>query len=348
MPPHTVIGIDLGSATVATALAETGQPAHALPLNQPISQPFYPAHLVIDAHGEIKRPDYTGAPTDYVTNLTHHLGQPPTVIAGAPWGVGALTELLMRPAIDAATKKLGHRPDMLAAVIPDHWPDYITDAFTTALATTGLEITTVPAPEAIAAAATLTHTTQSAITCIDFGERSATLTMALPDNGTYVPDIHRADPRGGRFHTDAALITHIVHQLDPGFTPTPEWEDTAQDVGRGLRDAARTAGHRDDLLKVNLPAPFSAINVPAGQVSDLVEDLVAITLQRLTSVTDIHHIWQVDKEEGSSRTLLVSGGFSQDKAVGTAIRTNIGAWRSHNTPQTLAAIGAAHLAAEGH
>lgn len=348
MSPRTVIGIDLGAATVATALAETGQPAHALTLNQPISQPFYPAHLVIDAHGEIKRPDYTGAATDYVTDLTRHLGQPPTVIAGAPWGVGALIELLMRPAIDAATQKLGHRPDMLAAVIPDHWPDYITDAFTTALATTGLEITTVPAPEAIAAAATLTYTTQSAITCIDFGERSATLTMALPDNDTYVPDIHRADPRGGRFHTDAALITHIVRQLDPGFTPTPEWEDTAHNVGRSLREASRTAGHRDDLLRVDLPAPFRPINVPAGQVSDLVEDLVAITLQRLTSVTDIHHIWQVDKEEGSSRTLLVSGGFSQDKAVGTAIRTNIGAWRSHDNSQALAAIGAAHLAAEGH
>ncbi|ANE05451.1 hypothetical protein [Corynebacterium crudilactis] len=341
MAHNLVLGIDLGTATIATALAETGEQPTPLPIIN--NQPHYPATLLVDTNGEIKRPDYTGDTTQHVTNLTTHLGQPPQIIANTPWGANALIEMAIRPAIDAATDEAGQRPTHIAAVVPTHWPDYITTAYTKALETTGLPVTTIGADEATAHAATLNSTTTGAVTCIDFGENKATLTMALPKENTHIPDIHRADPNGGRRHLDTELTTRIATHLDPTFTPTPQWETQAHTVGQQLRTKAHATTHPEDLIEITLPAPFSTINISAGQVSDLVEDLAALTLKRLTANPDITHIWNVDEDDNTPRSLLITGGFSTDKAVGTAIRTTIGAWRAHPNPQAIIATAAADL-----
>lgn len=340
-----ILGLDVGTGTVSAALAEPGgDPQPLLMSVRGKTAAHYPAEIIIDTHGDPRRPSYRGKVTERIGAITRFLGQPPTVIGGAPRGAHELFEMMLRPAFDAAENTAGRRPDRVAAVVPTHWPDYVVDAYRQALFSLGVDVTTIAADEAHAAAAN-DFTTDGVVTCLSLGATSATLTLA--DHGSHgrVPLVHRADPRGGQRPTDSRLIAEIAARLDPDFRPDRAWLAKASRVGKALRTTAHTV-EANDLVAVTLPEPFGPQKMIAGQVTDLVEDMVGITLRRLISAEDVAVTWEEDEDRGIAKTLLVIGGFSTDRAVGTAIRTHIAPWRDIEHPEAEAAMAAARMVAD--
>lgn len=344
--PRPVLGLDLGSATISAGVAKPG--GGVRPLAIPVrgrTAPHYRSEVVVDENGEVRRPDYRGEITQRVGQLTRQLGQPPRVIAGAPYGVKSLLAMAVAPAVDAA----GHldiAPTTLAAVVPDHWPDYIVDHYVDALTRTGMVVVPVKASTAISCYAE-TYETEGLVTCVNIGARTAALTIAEPIGGRREMIFHRADPHGGQEQTDAAIVTQIATHLDPSFTPDEAWNREASRLGRAIRRATRKAERATDLIMAELPAPFGKVRIPAGQITDLVEDVVGTRLRALAASPRAQQLWDVDDEDGVPRTLVVAGGFSTDKSVGTAIRTEIGAFRAEIAPQAIVAMGAARWVAEG-
>ncbi len=344
--PRPVLGLDLGSATISAGIAEPG--GDVRPLNIPVrgrTAPHYRSEVVVDDQAEVRRPDYRGDITQRVSQLTRQLGQPPRVIAGAPYGVKSLLAMAVAPAIDAADT-LDIPPTTLAAVVPDHWPDYIVEHYVDALTRTGLVVIPVKASTAISCYAE-TYDSEGLVTCVNIGARTAALTIAEPVGNRREPIFHRADPHGGQEQTDSAIITQIVAHLDPEFTPDEAWKRGSARLGRAIRRATRKAEHATDMIMVELPQPFGKVRVPAGQITDLVEDVVGTRLRALASSPRAQELWALDEEDGVPRTLVVAGGFSTDKSVGTAIRTEIGAFRAETAPQAIPAMGAARWVAEG-
>lgn len=344
--PRPVLGLDLGSATIAAGIAEPGGVMR--PLEIPVrghTAPHYRSEVVVDENNEVRRPDYRGQITHRVNQLTRQLGQPPRVIAGAPYGVKTLLAMAVAPAIDAAAH-LDIPPATVAAVVPNHWPDYIVDHYVDALTRTGLSVVPVTASTAISSYAE-TQQTDGLVTCINIGARTAALTIAAPTGAHREPIFHRADPHGGHEQTDAAIVNQIAAHIDPTFTPDDDWNREVARVGRTIRRATRKAEHPTDLILADLPAPFGKVRIPAGQITDLVEDIVGTRLRALASSPHARELWAVDEEEGVARTLVVAGGFSTDRSVGTAIRTEIGPFRAEQAPQAIPAMGAARWVAEG-
>lgn len=344
--PRPVLGLDLGSATISAGIAEPG--GDVRPLGIPIrgrTAPHYRSEVVVDDNAEVRRPDYRGEITQRVGRLTRQLGQPPRVIAGAPYGVKSLLAMAVAPAIDAA-EHLDVAPTTLAAVVPDHWPDYIVEHYVDALTRTGMVVVPVKASIAISCYAE-TYETEGLVTCVSIGARSAALTIAEPVGSRREPIFHRADPYCGQEQTDTAIVTQIATHLDPTFTPDEAWSREGARLGRAIRRATRKADHATDLIMAELPAPFGKVRVPAGQITDLVEDVVGTRLRALAASPRAQQLWDVDDEDGVPRTLVVAGGFSTDKSVGTAIRTEIGAFRAEIAPQAIVAMGAARWVAEG-
>ena len=341
-----VLGIDLGTMTLAAGYAIPGHDPEPLTMQvRGTNAPHYRSEILVSDTGEVRRPDFRGKVASRIGNLTAYLGRPPMVVAGAPYGINTLIEMLVGPAVDAADD-LGTRPDTIAAVVPAHWPEYTVDQYCKALNSTGLYAVPVGSFEAMASYAEL-EDTDGLVTCINVGAQDASFTIAVPDGSTRFPEAWSATTTGGLNYLAQHLVIHITAQIAPTFQPGGQWLRQSTEVGQRIIRAAQKASSPQALIAVNVPAPVGKINVRAGQVNDLVEDLMRNALTDLTSDQKIHDLWGDDQEAGIPKTLLVTGGLSTNTAVGNAIRTTIGPWRAKNHPEALLAMGAARHVAEG-
>lgn len=343
---RTVLAVDMGSTTVASALASADEPPQVLRV--PIrgrAATCYRNELIVGENNEVHRPDYKGEAVSTVRGLTRFIGQPPQVIAGAPYGINAIMDMVLRPALEAAEREIGTEPDALALVVPNHWPDYTVEGYCRAVEAMGLLVEPVTASEAICAAIPSDYA-PGFVTCLNLGVQSVALTLANPGTGLHTPDLHLVDPRGGQRAIDAAAITRITRRIDPQFEPTRTWQRRAATVGGRIRRSASKAAPTD-VLMVTLPEPFGKVNVQARQINDLVEDLMREVLIRLINNNDVRAAWEEDELAGHPPTLLVAGGFSADRSVATAIRAHVAPWKAHPHPENIPALGAATLIASG-
>lgn len=342
--PRPILGIDLGSHTLAAAYCYPGEKPRALPITvRGNTSPVYPARLLVDGDGKVRRPDHTGTPTATVGNITRRIGQPPQVIAGEPYGINTLIDLLVAPALDAADN-LADAPDTIAAVVPDHWPGDIIAKYRQALAVTGKNITIIYASEAIACYAELIPT-DGIVTCVSVGAQAATLTLALPNGDTRCPATHEAAPRGGLNRLAQSVVVTTTAEVNPNYVPNTEWMDQAAAVGRKIIRAADKAQRADTHIAATLPGGQGRVKVPAGHINDFLEDQTRLHLRRLANNEEVHNLWGDDEEAGIPRKLLVAGGASLNTAVGRAIRAEVGPFRAERHPQAVLAMGAARLAA---
>lgn len=345
--PRPVLGIDLGSATLAAGFAYTGefpQPLFMRVRQQSVS--FYRSELLLTADGEIHRPDYSGSVIERVGNLTRYLGQPPQIISGVPYGIHALMELLVGPALDAANA-LDVPPNTLAAVIPKHWPQYIAESYTSALSATGLRVVPVLASDALASYAE-TIETDGIVTCLNLGAQAAILSLALPDkNYSRYPETYTADARGGMNYLAQMIISRITRRMMPSFRPDAQWLSGSAATGRKILLAAQKAPYANDLITATLLNPVGKVTLPAGQINDLVEDIISTRLKLLAADEHVQKLWTADEEVGIAKKILVAGGLSNHKAIARAVRTVIGPWQADPYPQAIPAMGAARFVAEG-
>lgn len=341
-----VLGIDLGTATVSAGYAFTGQEPEPLDMHVRSKRlsPHYRSEILISEDGVVSRPDYKGPVASRIGNLTTLLGRPPQIIAGAPHGINNLIELLVAPAIDAADR-IAAPLEHIAAVVPDHWPDYTIAQYCKALESTGLHVTPVSAAESQASYAELMPT-EGLVTCFNIGVQAATLTIAIPDADRRFSEVHVASPRGGLDAIAQSIVVHIAERIAQNFQPSAAWLDEAKQVGKRILRAAQKADNPQALITAELPAPLKRVNVRSSWINDLVEDHMRQALEEL-STKEVRNLWQDDVDAGIHKTLLVSGGFSTFRPVGNAIRTNIGPWRAQPCPEAIAAMGAARFVAEG-
>lgn len=345
--PRPVLGIDLGSATLAAGFAYAGESPQPLLMRiRQQSVSFYRAELFITADGEIHRPDYRGDVVKRVGNLTRYLGQPPQIISGAPYGIHALMELLVGPALDAA-HTLDAPPNTFAAVIPYHWPQHVTESYISALSATGLRVVPVLASDALASYAEIIET-DGIVTCLNLGAQAAILSLALPDKDySRYPETYTADTRGGVNYLAQMIVHRITHRMAPDFRPDLHWLSASTIIGRKILFAAQKAPHANHLVTATLLDPVGKVTLPAGSVNDLVEDLISTRLRSLTDDEHVQELWAADEEAGIAKKILVAGGLSNHKAVARAVRTIIGPWQADPHPQTILAMGAARFVAEG-
>lgn len=343
-PP--VLGIDLGTATVAAGYAVTGEHPEALSMRVRSKRmsPHYRSEVLISDENIVSRPDFKGTVAGRIGNLTALLGRPPQIIAGAPHGVNNLIELLVAPAIDAADR-ISMPIEKIAAVVPAHWPDYTVEQYCRALASTGLNVTPVSAAEALASYAELLPT-DGLVTCYDLGAQSATLTMAVPDGERRYNEVHEVVADGGMDTIARNLVLHIAERIAPNFQPSAAWLEEAEQVGKRILRASQKADNPQALITAELPEPLNRVKVKSAQINDLTEDLMRQCLEDLAT-DEVRNLWQDDVDAGIHKTLLVTGGFSAYRPIGNAIRTNVGPWKAQYHPEAIAAMGAARFVAEG-
>lgn len=343
-PP--VLGIDLGTATVAAGYAIPGEQPE--PLNMHIRSkrpsPHYRSEVLISDENIVSRPDYKGTVAGKVGNLTSLLGRPPQIIAGAPYGVNNLIEMLVAPALDAADR-ISTPIERIAAVVPAHWPDYTVEQYCRALASTGLNVTPVSAAESLASYAELMPT-DGLVTCYNIGTQAATLTMAVPDGERRYNEVHEVSVEGGMDSIAQNLVLHIAGRIAPNFQPSEAWLEEAEQVGKRILRASQKADSPQALITAELPEPLKRVKVKSAQINDLAEDLMRQSLETLAT-EEVHNLWQDDVDAGIHKTLLVTGGFSTYRPIGNAMRTYVGPWKAQRHPEAIAAMGAARFVAEG-
>lgn len=336
--PHPrVVAIDLGTATVTAATLDPDGVA------QPLLFPdgdHYPSMLPVGVDGVVHHPDWVGDAISVVTHTTRGLARPPRTIEGAPYSANTLVEMVTAPAVRAAEDTLGTSPDVLAAVVPDHWPKRIVSAYTTALSGHGLPVTTVSPGQAITALlpeGPITHP----VTYLDFGASTAGLTLLNSGRWNRRPEVayRVVDPNGGARGIDQGVAEMIASVADPDFTPTADWLRDAEPECTSARETATAGG----TVTLNLPDPIGPVLVEGRKLLDLVEDLVADVISRLISREEVTSVWLADSERrgGSEPDLRVTGGFSLDRSVATAIRSTITGYDHHDRPASAVAVGAA-------
>lgn len=343
-----VLGLDLGTMTLAAGYAFPGEEPQPLMMHvrSKTAAPHYKSELLISDEDEVRRPDFRGQVKSRFGNLTAMLGQPPQIIAGAPHGINSLIDMLVSPAIEAADR-LDARPDDIAAVVPSHWPGYTVDQYCTALAATGLNIIPVEAAEALASYAELVDT-DGLVTCLNIGGQAAASTLAMPQGkGERKWETYEVTRTGSMSYIAQQIVVNIAARIAPTYKPSNDWLRQATEVGKRILRASQKATSPNSLITASMSAPVGKVNVRAGQVNDLVEDLMRKALRTLTDNPDMQGLWEDDRNAGIPKTLLVAGGFSTNPAVGRAIRTEIGPYRAVDYPQAVPAMGAARYVAEG-
>lgn len=337
-PYPRVVAIDLGTATVTAA---TLDPEGVV---QPLLFPSgdnYPSMLPIGDDGIVHQPDWRGAATDVVTHTTRGLARPPQVIDGVPYSANTLIEMVTAPAVRAAEDSLGTSPDILAAVVPDHWPPRIVEAYVTALSAHQLPVMTVSPGEALVASLEENQLHHS-VTFLDFGATTAGLTMVHGTRWNRRPDVscRFVDPDGGERGIDRGVARKIASVADPSFNPSWGWlVDAELECARARQDAAGGG-----MLTIDLPDPIGPVAVEARKLLDLVEDLVVDVISKLIAREEVKDLWEADAERNPDRpepTLRVTGGFSLDRSVSTAIRSAITGYEPLDHPAAAMAVGAA-------
>lgn len=337
--PHPrVVAIDLGTATVTAATLDPEGVAQPLLF---ADGDHYPSMLPVGDDGVVHQPDWRGTAVDVVTHATRGLSRPPQIIAGVPYSANTLIEMVTAPAVRAAEDSLGTTPDLLAAVVPDHWPARIVEAYVTALSAHQLPVRVVSSGQALVASLEENQLHHS-VTFLDFGGTTAGLTMVHGARWNRRPDVacRFVDPDGGERGIDRGVARKIASLADPSFEPSWQWlVDAELECARARQDAAGGG-----TLTIELPAPIGPVAVEARKLLDLVEDLVVDVISKLIAREEVSSLWETDADRNPDRpepSLRVTGGFSLDRSVATAIRSAITGYEPLDHPSSAMAVGAA-------
>jgi len=343
MSTHTTLAVDIGTATVTAATATKGEPARPLPVEVNGKKVVhYPAALPIDPDGELHDPGYAGEVDQWVTTPTRLLAQPPTPLGNTAYGYQTVFQRLLRPVMDQASD-LSPNVTTIAVVVADHWPVYVVNALKDAIESLGVKAVAVPTSAALCAAATGVET-PGAVTCLDMGETKLSITIAGEGKTLREKVVHYAIPAGGRRRLDAIIAQTVAMNADPQFAITPEWEKVASTAGRNLWKQASKA---DQSTFVFTMPTIGDLELSTRDVLDIGVDAYTATLGMVLEHPLVQNAWNVDDADGIAPTLLVAGGASAITEAATAVRASIGPFTATPHPETVAALGAAHLVAEG-
>lgn len=349
----TVLAVDVGSATITAAVAggDNDEPQ----VLQPQNADTWPAAVYVAADGRLITDESAhDQAASVITRFTRLLGQEAKVISGECRHADSLVAAALSPVLAAATHTMRENVELVVATYPSTWPEPIVAAYRHAIAEFA-PATSLLVPWADAAtAATFPPNpfVDCPITSVDFGARSASVTMARVDQqGKAKNEYSITNPAGGFATIVRPIIAEIAQSLRsevPGEYDDEAWWDQAVAAFGSARQnpsAASTAPETvtDGSMIVDFPEPLGLLNLNYREVSDLIveqmtepqgEMLLRVGFAPTTpersglSLVDqllkrgpVQARWTVPGNPHAARPLVeLTGGFSQDEAVQAAVR----------------------------
>ncbi|MFC0313610.1 hypothetical protein ACFQNE_02900 [Gordonia phosphorivorans] len=350
---RTVLAIDIGSATITAAVAggDNDQPQ----VLRPAQGECWPAAVHVDADGTLildEARHRQAAST--IPRVTRLLGREATIIGGTVRHADALLAAALTPVLTAATTTMRENIDLVVATYPSTWPEPVVGAFRHAITEFApAEGLLIPWSDAVAAATFApVPFVDCPITSIDFGARSASVTMARVDQqGRAKTEYTITNPEGGLRQIAAPIIAEVAQSLGrtlPGeLEDAPWWDEACAAFGAARRDpgAAWSTGGAlpAGSMVVAFPEPLGTLNLAFQEATDmLVEQLLLpqgqvrervgfappppqrahlSLLDQLLRRTPVQGRWTVPGNPHAARPLVeLTGGFGQDPAVVQAVR----------------------------
>lgn len=349
MSSKTVLSIDVGSKTISAAVASNDNPEPQL-LHPDRDTSVWPAVVYVAADGSLV--GSADQDTTVISRPTRLLGGEAQIIAGQPRHADSLIAGMLAPVLRTAEATLKADIDVVAATYPSTWPDHIVDAYGRAVAKLApAESTLVPWSDAIAAQ---TYPPDPFVDCpvtsLDFGARSASVTMVKVDsNGRTMCLYSTTHPTGGFGSVARDIVQEICVQQEIHLGEQTElwWETATAAVVDG-----RVAAERDQspLMTVRLPSPLSVVEVPYEEVTDFIHERLRGVgdrgiIQKLVERSAVQGRWTIPGDPRAARPIVqLTGGFSKDPAVQIVVNEVVEARVDViDAPEVAAAWGAAKL-----
>ncbi|WP_042377291.1 hypothetical protein [Gordonia alkanivorans] len=354
MANKTVLAVDVGSTTISAAIAGGNHTEPRL-LHPARETAVWPAQVNVAADGSL---DCDAAQaTTIISRFTRLLGREAQVIAGFPRHADALVAAALTPALRSARATLGSNTvDVVAATFPATWPGHIVEAYRRAIEKFAPgEAQLIPWHEAIAAQ---TYPPDPYVDCpvtsLDFGARSASVTMVRVDPQGRTRSLYSVThPTAGFASVARAVVHEVAIEKDVDLSGCDEvWWDTAiAAVAAGRSEATRNAAN---IVRLMLPAPVNPVAVSYDEITDLFAerlngvDRVGV-IQALVERSPVQKRWTLPGNPLAARPIVqLTGGFAEDPAVQATVRHILNAEvLVVDQPAHAAAWGAAKLTFEG-
>lgn len=311
------LGIDLGTATLATAATRHGQPPTTLTLD---GRDTIPTILTTSDNG--LHPTRSGEHPDITNPLDALNHRVTTTESGHVYTFPTILTALLTPLIEQVPHTVGGSIATAIGVCPGWWPNNWRDQYRRALQHHAGTADVIG--EDVALAVMDTHTPpEDTVAIWDFGKSHASVTVLTEADrrGVRIIADHAFTPDGGASSTDLYLAAAL------GWPDIPE-ADTA---ARRLRHRIATATH--NAVDIELPAELGGpTTMTAREGIDLVaahiEEVVTTFRGRVAVDTAAHHI--------------AIGGFAQDRGVQSALRQYGHLTVADNPATALASAAATH------
>lgn len=354
MANKCVLAIDLGSATITAAIAggEFDEPK----ILQPSKGDAWPAQIYVAENGTLVT-DPANA-TTVIARFARLLGREAQVIAGSPRHADSLVGAAFAPIMASAQTAVKADVSAVAVTYPTTWPKPVVDAYHNAVSrSSGTEVLMVAWSDAIAAQ---TYPPDPYVDCpvtsIDFGARSASVTMVSVTARERTKTLFTiTNPLGGFIDAARSLIHEIA--LERGGTLLDDCDEAWWDRSvTAVADARTHPLNTDDgmLMNIDLADPLPRVTIPYDQVTEFfVERLEGFdgypgVLHELLDRSPVRQQWTIPGNPLAARPLVqITGGWALDPAVRIAVQNVTGANPSVvDQPAHAAAWGAARLAHE--
>lgn len=323
--PNPVLAIDVGACTLTAAARAADGTVRPVSVGGTVTPS---ARLVVD--GGRPRPARDNDPVNLAQlgPWIDRLDVPSLVIEGVAWSIESLTELLLRPVLDAATAMLGTTPRILM-VVPQSWDDARKRRFQmivhAALART---VVLVPADKALAYALPRLPV-GAGVVAIDCGATELT-TVAVIGGERGPRIVGRAQVDGGGDIFDRFLLADALTAAGHAELATdPRW---------GFAGAPRVRAAREALA--DLEVAEVALPRPVGHLP-LSSDVVDATGARYftNQFAALFELLDTAATEPVGHRLMLCGGLAYDPAVVAAARRQ-GQLRVMGVPQHVLCRGA--------
>jgi hypothetical protein len=353
MATKTVLAVDVGSTTIAAAIAGAGfaDPQMLMPSD---TTTVWPAQVNVGADGSLDCDPRHAATV--ISRVTRLLGREAQVIAGHPRHADSLIAAALAPALRTARAVMRTDDttlDVVAATYPSTWPPEIVDAYRRAIAAFAPnESVLIPWHKAIAAQ---TYPPDPYVDCpvtsLDFGARSASVTMVSVDSHGRTSSLYSiTHPTGGFTDVATALIREVAHlnNVEIAADNVMWWEQSVAAVAEG-RTAA--TGSREDMVLLQLPDPVGSMKVPYDEITSLFVERLTERGAVIRQLVDRAPVTRRSTIPGNPLAAVpivqLTGGFAEDPAVQTAVRHILNSDIDVvHQPAHAAAWGAAKLASE--
>lgn len=354
MANKCVLAVDLGSATITAAVAggEFDEPK----ILQPSRGEVWPAHIYVAENGTLVT-DPAKA-TTVITRFARLLGREAQVIAGSPRHADSLVSAALAPIMASAQAAMKADVAVIAATYPTTWPKQVVAAYQNAVSRiSGAEVMMVAWPDAIAAQ---TYPPDPYVDCpitsIDFGARSASVTMVSVTARERTKALYTiTNPLGGFVDAARSLLHEIALERDGTSLDGCDeawWDRSVTTIAEARMHPLNT--DNGQLMNIDLTDPLPRVTIPYEQVTDFfVERLEGFddypgVLSELLDRSPVQQRWTIPGNPLAARPLVhITGGWAQDPAVRIAVQNVTGANPSVvDQPAHAAAWGAAKLAHE--